>query len=667
VERAPAFVRTGRPGARHRPWTHSLPWSVVQAIQINKAFGARDVLKDVSFRVQPGDRLAVVGRNGEGKTTLLRILAGQMPADSGTVSLPRGASVALHDQRPPLGVDLTLGEYVAQGMEAAQRAEARLAELEARMAAGDAGEDVLADYEKAQAALERAGGYTWRSWIERVLRGLGIDEDQLPRPLAGFSGGELTRASLARSLVSRPEVLLLDEPTNHLDIGAVEWLERTIADLGATVLLVSHDRWFLESVATGVLEIDGGRGRVWPMGYSAFRRERALAIDRQGAEAERQAAEIARLERFVIRWRAGTKAKQAQSRKKKLDRIERVEAPRRASHLAFGFPKSERSGRVVIEVDGLDVEVPGRRLITGAGFTIERGQRVALVAPNGAGKTTLIETLLGRLTPARGRVTIGHKVSPAYFTQQSEELDDRRTVLETVLIASNLTNTQARTLLGGFLFRGAEVEARVERLSGGERRRLSLVTLIARGGNMLVLDEPTNHLDTESREALEAALEAFDGTILMVSHDRALIDAVATHTLALEDGGVVMRAGGYADLLEYRAEAQAAPPPPAPAPAAPRTRRRLSAEPAPRTGGDGNGDGNGNGGARPGRGEVRRLEREITRVEAAIAEAEETLADPAVLADRDALAAKGTEHRGLQEELAWLMREWERVAEAVEG
>ena len=627
----------------------------MQAIQISKAFGARDVLKDVSFRVSPGDRLAVVGRNGEGKTTLLRILAGRLAPDAGQVSMARGATVALHDQRPPLDSELTLEAYVAEGMAPAQRAETRLAELEARMAAGDHGEQVLAEYEQAQAALERAGGYAWRSWMERVLRGLGISDDQLPRPLRGFSGGELTRASLARSLVSRPDVLLLDEPTNHLDLGAVEWLERTIADLGATVLFVSHDRWFLESVATGVLEIDDGRGRLWPMRYSAFRRERALAIDRQGAEAERQAAEIARLERFVIRWRAGTKARQAASRKKALDRIERVEAPRRASHLAFGFPKSERSGRVVLEVDGLDIAVPGRTLVSGAGFTLERGQRLAVVGPNGAGKTTLIETLIGNLTPARGRVSVGHRVVPAYFTQQSEELDDRRTVVETVLAAGDLTQTQARTLLGGFLFSGEAAETRVERLSGGERRRLSLVALIARGGNLLVLDEPTNHLDTESREALEDALEAFDGTVVMVSHDRALIDVVATHTLSLEEGTAVMRNGGWSDLLRLRAEADAAPAPtPPPARSEPRARRRPSearpAAPERKPAG--------------GRREVRRLEGEIARVEGAIAEVEAVLADPATLADRDLVATRGEEHRGLQEELAWLLREWERAAEA---
>ena len=310
-------------------------------------------------------------------------------------------------------------------MEPARRAEADLAALEARMAAGDHGDEVMGAYEEAQARLERAGGYAWRAWMERVLRGLGIGEEELPRPLVGFSGGELTRASLARSLVSRPDVLLLDEPTNHLDIEAVEWLERTIVELDAAVVLVSHDRWFLESVATAVLEIDRGRSKHWPMGYSAFRRERALAIDRQGAEAEQQAKEIARLERFVTRWRAGTKARQAASRQKQLDRIVRVETPRRQSHLAFGFPKAERSGRVVVEVDGLDVEVPGRRLIAGAGFTLERGQRLAIVAPNGAGKTTLLETLIGERPPARGRVTVGHRVSPAYFSQHGEDLRRR--------------------------------------------------------------------------------------------------------------------------------------------------------------------------------------------------------------------------------------------------
>lgn len=638
----------------------------MQIIQLSKSFGARDVLSDVSFRVDPGDRVVVVGRNGEGKTTLLRILAGQLEADGGTVSLPKGATIALHDQRPPRERGLTLGEYVAEGMRDAEDAERRLAELEARMAAGDASQDVFDAYDRAQQQLERAGGYSWRAWIERVLRGLGIPESWLERPLDGFSGGELTRASLARSLVSRPDVLLLDEPTNHLDLDAVEWLERTIAELGAAVVLVSHDRWFLESVATAVVEIDRGKARLWPMGYSAFRRERALALDRQGAEAERQAAEIARLERFVTRWRAGTKSRQAQSRQKQIDRLQRVrvDTPRRASHLAFGFPKAERTGRVILEVDDVAVEVPGRRLLEGVGFTLERGWRLAIVGPNGTGKTTLLETLMGKRVPAAGRVTLGHRVQPAYFTQHGEELNDQRTVIETVLAESDLTPGQARTLLGGFLFSGEAAERRVERLSGGERRRLSLVSLIARGGNLLVLDEPTNHLDTESREALEAALDAYDGTVLLISHDRALIDAVATHTLGLEGGRGVLRPGGYADLVAAR-EAERIEAPSA-ALAAPKAKAATGAI----QGGSGRGKGAPVAVAtrpRPSgklRREVADLEQRIGSTEERIAAVEQMMADPAILSDHEVLATHGAEHQKLQEELAWLMHRWEEAAEA---
>ena len=417
------------------------------------------------------------------------------------------------------------------------------------------------------------------------------------------------------------------------------------------MLLVSHDRWFLESVATGILELDRGRAKLWPMRYSAFRRERALALDRQGVAAERQAAEIARLERFVTRWRAGTKSRQAASRQKRLDKLPRVEAPRRETALAFGFPRSERSSRLVIEVDGLDVAVPGRPLVTGAGFAVERGQRVAVVGPNGTGKTTLIETLVGRRPPARGRVSLGHKVALAYFSQHGEDLPEDRTILEAVLARSDMTPGQARTLLGGFLFSGDMVDRKIEKLSGGERRRLGLVGLLARGGNLLVLDEPTNHLDTESREALEAALEAYDGTVVMISHDRALIDAIATHTLAIEDGGAVMRIGGYTDLLRSREDA-ATPPAPArrAAPAAPRAPRRP--ERAPK--------------ASPSRlqREVGQLEARIAELERAVEAVEAELVDPAVLADRERLAERGERHRELQQELAWALREWERTAEA---
>jgi ATP-binding cassette subfamily F protein 3 len=617
----------------------------VHAAGLSKAFGGLTLFEGLSFRVRPGERLAVVGRNGSGKTTLLRILAGQVRPDAGAVSLERGARVALHDQRPPLGRDLTLGDYVAEGLASARDAERRLEALQARMAAGDAEPRTLAEYERALAALEQAGGYAWRSWLERVLRGLSIPDGSLQRPLETFSGGELTRASLARTLVSRPDVLLLDEPTNHLDVGALEWLERTLAELGAAVVLVSHDRWFLESAATAVLELDAGRGRLWAMRWSAYRRERALALGRQAALAERQAAEIARLERFVARWSAGTRSRQATARRRRLERMAPVTPPTRARSLAFGFPPSERSARVVIEADGLGVAAGGRTLVGDLGTAVERGWRVAVVGPNAAGKTSLVETLIGLRAPTCGRVALGHRVRPAYFSQHAAELREGRSVLETALEGNRLTSGQARNLLGAFLFPGDAVERPVERLSGGERRRLGLVRLIASGGNLLVLDEPTNHLDTESREALEAALQAYDGTILLVSHDRALVDAVATHTLALEDGRATLRPGGYSELVAARDAA--APPPPAPAPRA----RRVRPARAP------------NGAARARR-EAARLEARIDALERELAGVEADLADPAVLGDRDLLAGRGERHRVLQEEIAWLMVEWEAAAGA---
>lgn len=625
----------------------------MQVSGLTKAFGPRTLFSGVSFRIGPGDRLAVAGRNGAGKTTLLRILAGREDADGGSVSIPRGERVALHDQRPDATAAGTVREYVEQGLAHARDAEERLAALEARMASGDHGPDTMAAYERAHADLDAAGGYHWRAWVERVTRGLGLRDDHLDRPLASLSGGELTRASLARALAGRPQVLLLDEPTNHLDLAAMEWLEGIVRDMRAAVVIVSHDRWFLESTATQVLDLSNGRAKLWPMGYSDFRRARAEDEAQQAAAAERRREEMERLERFVTRWRAGTRARQAKSRAKKLDRMAPIEAPTREKALSFGFPKTERPGRVVLEADGLRVEVADRVLVDGAGFTIERGQRVAVVGPNGAGKTTTVETLLGMRDVAAGRVSMGHKVLPSYFSQHAREYDERRTLAETVKAGTSLTETEARRLLGRFLFTGELADRTVEGLSGGERRRLSLVALVAEGGNLLVLDEPTNHLDVESREALEDALLAFDGTVILVSHDRALIDAVATHTLALEDGTAVMRAGGYADLIAIR-EADGTSPDPAPAGAP-----RRDPPPRPRE-------------KRPSSG---RLAREVSKIESRIAQLEEQIAvveadvaQASTAGDLDAVTALGERHRALQEDLSYAMAEWEdRAAMLVEG
>jgi ATP-binding cassette, subfamily F, member 3 len=619
--------------------------ATLHVTSLSKSFGADELFRDVSFRVAPRERVALVGRNGAGKTTLLRILAGEVGADAGEIGFPRNARIALHDQRPPRAAQKTLAGYVGEGLADIHAAEERLAALERQMAAGDHGDDTLRAYAAAQSALERAGGYAWHARLSSILRGLGFSDADADRDLVTFSGGELTRASLARALASNPDLLLLDEPTNHLDLASLEWLERELVTLDASILLVSHDRWFLESVTTAVVEIEDGRARTFPGKYSDYRREKAMAIAQQAEQFERQQADLARLQRFVDKWRAGTRSRQAKSVQKQIDRIAIADRPRQQRALSFGFPKSVRPGRIVLEAEGVRVDAGERILVEHASFAVERGQRVAVIGPNGAGKTSLVEALLG-LRPIRaGRAKLGHNVQLGYFSQHTEDLPETATVLEAFQRGVPLTQGQSRAILGRFLFGGEMADRKVAVLSGGERRRLLLARVVASGANFLVLDEPTNHLDVESREALEEALDAYDGTVLFVSHDRALIDAIATHTLAIDDGAAVMRIGDYNDYLAAIAEPPAVEPPRAPPPT------RAPAKPKPKQ----------QPRARRDR-RVEELEGRIAGLEADLAVLERDLADPAVVADRDLLAAAGEEHRAKQEELAWLMREWEEAA-----
>src|SRR5207302_372649 len=525
--------------------------AVLIASNLRKELSGDPLFDGVSFKVERRDRVALSGPNGAGKTTLLRALVGETSLQGGDLAFQKGARVALHDQRPPLEQRLTLREYVLSGATDLIAFEEELRRLEQAMAAGDHAAVTIRRYGEAQARLEHAGGYDWRERATAVLRGLGFADADLDRPLETFSGGELTRASLARALGGDPDLLLLDEPTNHLDVESLEWLERELASLDAAVVVVAHDRWFLEAVTTAVLELENGKATYFPGAWHVWRREKAARAADLARTAERQAEQIERLERFVERFRyKATKARQAQSRLKEIERIKagRVEAPdARRRTLGFEFLKPARSGRTVVEARGLELSAGGKGLLHDASFAIERGEHVALVGPNGSGKTTLLETLLGRRTPDAGSVRLGHGVEPAYFSQHEVELDERGSVLEAVQGATGLPRPQAQALLGRFLFTGwDEHEKPVVAVSGGERRRLALAIVVASGANLLVLDEPPTHLDLESREALEAALEAFPGTVLLVSHDRAVLDAVATRTLSVEGRGLRSYDGGWA-------------------------------------------------------------------------------------------------------------------------
>ncbi len=544
------------------------------ASDLHKDVAGQPLLRGVSLKLERRERLTIAGRNGAGKTTLLRMLAGETSIDRGELSVGKGVRIALHDQRPPRERDRSLREYVLSGCAEELAIEAQLAQLEAQMAAGASDEALLERYARAQAQLEARGGYLWRDRATVMSRGLGFGEADLERPLSTFSGGQLTRASLARALATGADVLLLDEPTNHLDIESLEWLEQTLVELDAAVVLVAHDRWFLEAVGTAVLELYGGpptRSRFFAGTWAQWRKEQAAREIALGKAIDKQQAQIARMERFIERFRyKATKARQAQSRVKKLSKIERIERdPKDGQALEFQFAKAERTGRVIFELSDGRVEVgePPIVLLEHAELWLERGEHVSLVGPNGTGKTTLIETLAGRRPLAAGRLSTGHNVKVGYLSQHADELgaggDPDQSVLDATQRATKLTPNKARALLGRFLFSGEDAEKPLAGLSGGERRRLSLAVLVHSGANVLILDEPTNHLDIESREALEDALRAFDGAVLLVSHDRALLDAVGSRTVAVEDRALRSYVGGWPEYVRVREERKAAGPLPA--------------------------------------------------------------------------------------------------------
>src|SRR4051812_947952 len=612
--------------------------AVVIASELAKDIAGAPLLRGVSFKLERRDRMTIAGRNGTGKTTLLRMLAGEASVDGGELVLAKGTRVALHDQRPPRQRDVSLREYVLSGRREPLELEAELRRLEEAMAGGD--QAALERYAAATARFEALGGYTWRERADSVVHGLGFADADFDRPLATFSGGQLTRASLARALAAEADLLLLDEPTNHLDIESLEWLEQTLLGLDAAIMLVAHDRWFLETVGTSVLELEAGRTRFFPGSWTNWRKEQAAREMALGKAIDKQQAEIARLERFVERFRyKASKARQAQARVKRLEKMDRITRdPTDGRELAFEFRKPERSGRVIFELEDGRLEVPGRVLLHDAELWLERGEHVSLVGPNGTGKTTLIDAVVGRRPLDSGRLRTGHNVKIGYLSQHAEELEagGARTPLEAAIKRTGLTPNQARSLLGRFLFSGEEAEKPLEGLSGGERRRLTLAILVASDSNVLILDEPTNHLDLESREALEDALQGFPGSLLLVSHDRALLDAVGSRTVAIEDYTLHSYVGGWPEYWRVREERKAAgvKPPAPPAPAtnghkAPTEQGGSAATrdptgPAPKPKG-------------PSKNAQRRqadLERAVEQAEAQLATLEEELADPGAWATK---------------------------------
>jgi ATP-binding cassette, subfamily F, member 3 len=626
--------------------------AIATATSLDVYVGGKLLFEDVGFKLEPRERMTLSGRNGAGKSTLLRVLSGELAPDAGSLTVQRGARVALHDQRPPRASETALGEYVFSGRTDMLEAEAELARLEGEMA-GETSEETMREYAAAQQRLEAGGGYRWRDDVLAVLRGLGFDAAHADRPLSTFSGGELTRASLARALATCPDLLLLDEPTNHLDIPSLEWLEGYLVELDAAVVLVAHDRWFLEAVGTSVLELEAQRARFFAGPWHAWREEQAKRQIALGKAIERQQAELARMERFVERFRyKATKARQAQSRVKMIEKAKRegpVAEKRDSRSLRFRFKPPERPGRVVLKMVNGRLEVPGRTLLEKANLEIEREEHVVLVGPNGAGKTTLIETLAGRREPASGSVRTGHNVKIGYLSQHAETAAGSGSVLDAAKRETGLNENQCRALLGGFLFSGGDVEKQLADISGGEQRRLSLAILVASGTNVLILDEPTNHLDIESREALEDALTEFEGTVLLVSHDRALLEAVGSRTLVCEDGELRSHPSGWAEYQRRRdeetAEVESA------AKARSSGGKKYSAtKPAQKA-------------AR----KAAKLEQRIERAEAELRALEDELADPAAWSSPGRVERATKRHEEAKAAVAELYEEWEAAQAEAEG
>jgi ATP-binding cassette subfamily F protein 3 len=646
---------------------------------ISKSFGDRMLFSGVDLTVNVGNRVGLVGANGTGKTTLLGIAAGDESQDGGRRSVARGVRIAMLRQEIDPTQRHTVREEAASALRRLDDLERELRLLEERMASlGREGSEIpraLAErYDRVHGSFSNEGGFERESRIEQVLAGLGFDSDDRGRALCSFSGGWLMRVELAKLLLSEPDVLLLDEPTNHLDLPSIQWFEETLAEFKGGVIVISHDRTFLRRHVDQVAELEGGRFRTYQGGYDRYLVDREARREELLARKRTQDQKIAAAERFIERFRAkATKARQVQSRVKALDKIERVEIePRSRRRIRLRIPAPARAGAIVMELEGVFKGYGETRVYEGIDLRIARGDRVALVGPNGAGKSTLLRILAGVLPVDAGRRIPGHRIEAAFYAQhQVEALLESRTVLEELeSVATTDDHPRLRSHLGAFLFSGDEVQKKVAVLSGGEKARLALGKMLLRPSNLLVLDEPTNHLDLEACEVLEQALQQYQGTLVLITHDRSFINALATRVIEVRSGRLREFIGNYDDYLRKAEELERAP---ATRGAVPGHGRREAeagpaTEPAPSS-----------------HKEQRRLERERRRarekaerrvqvIEAAILEKESKvealgwkLGDPEIHRDAEQVRGLESERGALREAIEELYGEWERLAAEIES
>ncbi|WP_438449242.1 ribosomal protection-like ABC-F family protein [Gorillibacterium sp. sgz5001074] len=623
---------------------------------IQKYHGAQLVLGDITIEVRQGERIGLIGSNGSGKSTLLRVLAGLTPPDSGTLAIAKGTRIGYLAQVPEVEDRYTVGDLLARGFREARECREEMSRLEQEMAEAD-GErlnGILQRYAALQERFERLGGYEMESRIEQVAHGLGIPRSDYERPYATLSGGEKTKAGLASLLIEQPTLLLLDEPTNHLDTQGIEWLESFLRTYAGTCILVSHDRYFLDQVVTGIVELEDGEAFPYRTSYSGYVKEKEERLLQEFAAYQEQQKVIRKMKETIKQLQEWGKLggnekffRRAASMQKALDRMEKMKRPVLQRRTAdFELQAAERSGKQVVLLEGVRKRYGERPILQGADGRLLYGDRTVLVGGNGAGKSTLMKLLLGEAAPDGGKVELGARVEAGYLAQQDAP-DSKRTVLEHYCREAEAEEGEARRELAGYLFYGAAVFKSLASLSGGEWTRLRLAILMRRKPNLLLLDEPTNHLDIASREALEEALEDYEGTVLAISHDRYFTNRIARSVWELREGIITPYLGGYDDykaksseLRERRAEK-----------AASREQPKPAAAPAPRP--------------EQRRGGVRReqLESRIEELEMSIRECSAELEQPELASDPAGLAKRWQEREALQAQLNELLEQWVELTE----
>ncbi|WP_302944184.1 ABC-F family ATP-binding cassette domain-containing protein [uncultured Veillonella sp.] len=528
----------------------------IRMIGLGKSFGVRQVFSNVSFEIKEGDRIALVGPNGAGKSTLLKCILGIEELDEGQVVMSPVASIGYLQQDVNLG-DASLAEEIETAWEDVHALENKLQELTTYLETHEASESDLQRLDYLQNRLEWLGGYDYEQKTKRIVYGLGFTDEDLYKPANAFSGGQKTRINLAKALVRSPDFLFLDEPTNHLDMEMLEWLEGYLSSYRGGILIVSHDRYFMDRIVTGVVELDHHKATTYRGNYSRYVAQREERLKADTIAYEKQQEYIKKTEEYIDKYRAGIKSKMARGRQSQLNRLERLEAPETSHSLDFKFPPAAMSADKVLVLDhvsiGYKTDDP---IIDDVSVVVRRGESVALIGPNGAGKSTMVKAIVGELFPTEGHIDIGNRVQVGYFSQEHEELHDRWQVVDEIINNYNFIEEKARNVLGSFLFKGDDVFKLVGDLSGGERARLALLKLFLQGDNFLILDEPTNHLDVPTREIVERALQQFGGTCFIISHDRYFLDQVSTRTLVLENKGLTEYLGNYSYYKEKLKEQQ---------------------------------------------------------------------------------------------------------------